>query len=395
MSDTNILRAALFTPGPRGLWGQPIRIVGSPGTAKTDIVTQVAAQAGLHVVVVLASLRDPTDFLGLPVVRDGQVSYAPPDWVHEVSAHPSSAVFFDEINTCSPATQAALLRVVLDRIVGNFKLPPTVRILAAQNGVDEAAGGYDLAMPLANRFGTLVDWGGPDVEEWSAWLVGSGSQGTVSRAVADVEAEQSRVMKAWPVEYARASGIVSTFVRRKPSLLHSQPAAGSPQASLPWPSRRTWAMATRALAASRIHSLSEAETDRYVGSFVGLTAVVELRSFLTNLDLPDPAELLDGVVSFSYNKNRLDRTMAVLSACAGLVIPTEAVKRVARATALWKIVRKVMDQAADITWPTVKLVCAKEVGLVLPNNKDVDAVLTRFHPMLNEAGLLPGSNRGR
>lgn len=394
MSDTNILRAALFTPGPNGLWGQPIRIIGSPGTAKTDMVTQVSSQAGLHVVVVLASLRDPTDFLGLPIVNDGRVSYAPPDWAYEVSEYPCSAVFFDEINTCSPATQAALLRVVLDRVVGNFRLPSTVRIIAAQNAVDEAAGGYDLAMPLANRFGTLADWGGPDVEEWSTWLLGSSSQGTVSGPVADVAAEQSRVMKVWPLEYARASGIVSTFVRRKPSLLHSQPAAGSPQASLPWPSRRTWSMATRALAASRIHALSEAETDRYVGSFVGQAAVVELRSFLTNLDLPDPADLLDGIVSFRYDKRRLDRTMAVLSACAGLVIPAEAVKRDERARSLWKIVRQLMDQAADIMWPTVKLLCSRSAGLVISGNKDVDSVLTKFHPMLKEAGILPGSNCG-
>lgn len=368
-----------------------MRIVGGPGTAKTDIITQVATEAGLHVVVVLASLRDPTDFLGMPVVRDGRVAYAPPDWVLEVSEHPNAVVFFDEINTCSPATQAALLRVVLDRVVGNFRLPLTVRILAAQNGVDEAAGGYDLAMPLANRFGTLVDWGGPGIEDWSAWLVGASMAESADGKKGDPEAEQVRVLSEWPVEYATATGVVSAFIRGKPSLLHAQPQAASPQASLPWPSRRTWVMATRALAASRIHGLSEGESDRYVGSFVGQAAMVELRSFITNLDLPDPADLLDGHVSFKHNKIRLDRTMAVLAACTGTVLPKEAARRGDRMTALWKIIREVMKDAPDVVWPTVKLVCSRGAGLVSGGasiNRDADAVLTRFQPMLKEVNLL-------
>jgi hypothetical protein len=368
-----------------------MRIVGGPGTAKTDIIKQVATLAGLRVVVVLASLRDPTDFLGMPVVRDGRVSYAPPDWVLEVTENPNAVVFFDEINTCSPATQAALLRVVLDRVVGGHGLPSTVRILAAQNGVDEAAGGYDLAMPLANRFGTLTDWTGPGVEDWLAWLIGQSSGGDVDGKVSDAIVEQESVMKAWPLAYAKSTGVISAFIRRKPSLLHVQPLAGSPQASLPWPSRRTWAMAARALAASKIHLLTEAETDRYVGSFVGQAAMVELASFITHLDLPDPEELLDGIVSLKHHKARLDRTMAALSACASLVLPKDARKRSERAAMLWKIVRDVMKDAPDIVWPTVKLICSRDVDLAHEGktvNKDADVVLTKFHPMLREAGLL-------
>ncbi len=397
MSDVTILKAALFTPGPRNRWGQPLRIVGDPGTAKTDLITQVATRAGLHVVVVLASLRDPTDFLGMPVVRDGKVSYAPPDWVAEVTEHPNSVVFFDEINLCSPATQAALLRVVLDLVVGGYRLPSTVRILAAQNGVDESAGGYDLAMPLANRFGTLTDWKGPSADDWASWLVGQGAADDAEGTVQDPNVEHARVMSEWPAEYARAIGAVSAFIRRRPALLHVQPQAGSPQASLPWPSRRTWAMATRAMAASRIHGLSESDTDRYVGAFVGQTAVVELRSFLTNLDLPDPAGLLDGAVEFGHDPDRLDRTMAVLSACAGTVLPSNAVRRSGRAAVLWKIVREVAETAADVAWPTVKILCSRGVDLAREGtriNPDADVVLTRFHPMLVAADLLKESQDG-
>jgi hypothetical protein len=397
MGDEAILRASLFTPGPRGRWGQPMRIVGQPGTAKTDIIRQVANKSGLPVVVVLASLRDPTDFLGLPVARpDGSVGYAPPDWAVEVAAAGRAVVFFDEINTASPAVQAALLRVVLDRVVGSFQLPPGVRILAAQNGVDEAAGGYDVAMPLANRFGTLADWSGPTTEAWCSWLLGESLTDGASEVADDASQIESRVLSTWTEAYSTAAAVVSTFMTRKPSLLHSQPPAGSPQASLPWPSRRTWAMATRALAASRIHTLTETDTDRYVGSFVGLAAVSELRSFMANLDLPDPAALLDGKIVWKHDKDRLDRTMAVLSSCAGILIPKDAPRRQERAVAFWSIVREVAKKSADVAWPTVRRVCERGLGLARNGKKlhdDASAVLDRFHPMLAAAGVIANQQK--
>ncbi|MCE5271950.1 AAA family ATPase [bacterium] len=390
MSDTRILHAALFTPGPRHVWGMPIRLIGGPGTAKSDLVTQTCLAAGLPVEVVIASLRDPTDFLGLPVPGpDGQVTYATPDWAVAAAKAKNAVVFLDEISCTAPATQAALLRVVLDRVVGGFQLPSGVRIVAAQNGVDEAAGGYDLAMPLANRFGTLADWQAPNAQAWGSWLLGAGNGGEVE-ATLDPEEEQKRVMALWPNAYAKAAGCISAFIAARPGLLHAQPAAGSPQASLPWPSRRTWAMATRALAASEIHHLDEAETDRYVGSFVGMTAMVELRSWLANLDLPDPAALLDGKVTFSHNRDRCDRTIAILSACAAMVAPKTAEKREPRAAAMWALLAQHMDQP-DVCYTAVQALCNRETLLVRIGgkvNQDAERVLERFNPVLRAAGIV-------
>jgi len=390
MSDTSILKAAFFTPGPRGIWGLPLRIVGKPGTAKTDLVTQSAAEVGLPTKVVIASLRDPTDFLGFPVVKgDGSVRYAPPDWALEVSQLGRAVVFFDEINTCSPATQAALLRVVLDRVVGEFALPPTIRIVAAQNGVDDAAGGYDLAAPLANRFGTLSDWAGPDADAWTTWLVGSGSFGV--ETIRSAEQLEDSVALRWPEAYSFATGVVSAFIRSRPTLLHSQPASNSPQASLSWPSHRTWAMATRALAASKIHQLTEDETDRYAGSFVGPSAMSELRTFIAHVDLPDPALLLDCKIRWKHDKDRLDRTVAVLSACANLVLPKTAQRRSERAIVLWNILTEVAKKSADVAWPTVRQLCRQGDELIRDGKKlrgEVKEILQRFQPMLVSAGIM-------
>jgi len=52
--------------------------------------------------------------------------------------------------------QAALLRVVLERAVGDLTLPDEVAVVAAANPPEQAADGWDLSQPtrLPNR-GTL------------------------------------------------------------------------------------------------------------------------------------------------------------------------------------------------------------------------------------------------
>ena len=391
--DTTIIHAALFTPGPRHHWGQPLRIIGAPGTGKSALIERVAQAAGLEVEVVIASLRDPTDFLGLPVPHpDGSVGYAPPAWALRAAKAKHAVVFLDEINCCAPATQAALLRVVLDRVVGDFALPDTVRILAAQNSVEDAAGGYDLAAPLANRFGTLPDWTGPSCQDWCSWLLQAGNGNEVEVATT-AEDEEKRVLKAWPSAYAKASGIITSFLRRKPSLLHAQPASGSPEASLAWPSRRSWEMATRALAASEIHHLDESDTDRYVGAFVGPAAIRELRSWLVNVDLPDPERLLDGEIEWKHDPDRLDRTMVVCSACAALVAPHSAAKRLPRAEALWKMLLPLME-VSDVIFPAVKTLSSQEVRLVRgPKGmfSAAEKVLAKYLPIFQAAGIKVGA----
>lgn len=388
MPESDIIRAAILTPGIAGVWGLPLRLVGAPGTAKSAIIKEVCESAGFTVITVLASLRDPTDFLGLPIPRpDGTVVYAPPAWAVEAAKAQHAVVFFDEINTAPPSVTAALLRVSLDRVVGDFVLPPTVRIMAAMNAVEDAAGGYDLPAPLANRFGALADWQGPRTDEWCSWLLRHGqAEGKQKPNASSAEEEEKRVLAAWPEAFARAAGIVTGFIRRNPGILHAKPASGSPEASCAWPSRRTWEMATLAMAASEIHHLSEEDTDRYVGAFVGAPAMRQLRTWLVNLDLPDPAHLLDGKVSFAHDPERLDRTMVVCSSCAALVAPTNAEKRDDRAKTLWALIRKHMD-FADVVYPAVETLSRREVRLVR-GFEDATKVLAAYRGIFQAAGML-------
>lgn len=73
---------ALATPSPKGHWGVPALLWGAPGTGKSSFVEGLQKE-GFPVITMIASLHDPTDFNGLPVLHDGRMRFAPPDWVYE------------------------------------------------------------------------------------------------------------------------------------------------------------------------------------------------------------------------------------------------------------------------------------------------------------------------
>src|SRR3954470_22429317 len=137
--------------------GLPLLIWGPPGVGKSASIVSMAERLGLPIEVVIASIREPSDFSGLPVIYDDEVRLAPPAWARRLIKATRGVVFFDEISTATPAVQAALLRVINERWVGEAKLPPSVAIIAAANPPEQAAGGWNLSWPLANRF-IHVDW---------------------------------------------------------------------------------------------------------------------------------------------------------------------------------------------------------------------------------------------
>ena len=72
---------------------------------------------GAVCITIIASISEPSDFLGLPIPDGkGGMSYASPAWAIEANRLAADGkvviVFFDELTTCPPSVQAAMLRVV-------------------------------------------------------------------------------------------------------------------------------------------------------------------------------------------------------------------------------------------------------------------------------------------
>jgi MoxR-like ATPase len=230
----------------------PLLVWGPPGVGKTATIRAWAERRGLRCWTVVASLREPADFGGLPIVdlegsrsgnegRPPSVTFAPPRFAIEAAAE-GGVIFLDELTSAPPAVQAALLRAVVDRAFGDLEMEPSrVAIVAAANPTGEAAGGWDLAAPLVNRFThvryelTANEWTEAFLDYWgrppelSFW-------------------EQSVNVRRW----SRARSLMAAFLRSRPSLLLQVPDDVSRRGEA-WPSPRSWDYATRLIAAAERH----------------------------------------------------------------------------------------------------------------------------------------------
>ncbi|MFJ3673149.1 AAA family ATPase [Streptomyces sp. NPDC090106] len=261
----------------------PVLLWGEPGIGKTAALTQLAASLGLPLTTVIASVHEPSDFSGLPIVGDDPatqgVPMAPPQWAVDLVRAGRGLLFLDELSTATPAVQAALLRVVLERRVGALRLPPGVRIVAAANPRASAADGWELSPPLANRF-VHLHW----VHDREVVVRGLG--GVWPRAELPRLAPE-RLADA--VAFARR--VVCGFLDARPTLIHRLPSTETRRGGA-WPSPRSWEAALTLLAFGTAASVSREVLALLVRGAVGDGPGLELLAHLDRLDLPDPEALL-------------------------------------------------------------------------------------------------------
>src|SRR5919202_4675450 len=81
----------------------PVLLWGGPGTGKSSAVRDLATTMGWLCEVVIASIREPSDFAGLPVVADGTVRFAPPRWAQRLGSAGRGVLFLGGVFTAPPA----------------------------------------------------------------------------------------------------------------------------------------------------------------------------------------------------------------------------------------------------------------------------------------------------
>lgn len=135
-----------------GRAGVPVLLLSDPGMGKSSLVRGIAATEQVACETVLGSIREPADLAGLPHLTADGVELAAPGWARRLHAAQVGYLLLDELTTCPPAVQAAMLAVALDRMVGDLPLPAGVRVIAGATPPDRAADGWELSPPLANRF---------------------------------------------------------------------------------------------------------------------------------------------------------------------------------------------------------------------------------------------------
>lgn len=343
----------------------PVLLWGAPGTGKTSALRALADAAGLPCEVVIASIREPSDFAGLPVVIDGQVSFAPPSWARRLAQQGRGLLFLDELSTAPPAVQAALLRVVLERVVGDLTLPEDIVVVAAANPPEQAADGWDLSAPLANRFCHL-DWA-VDARTFAEGM-----------AAGFAAPEVARLPDGWERQLVASRALVSAFALVRPALVVAPPSEAS-EAGRGWPSPRTWEMTARLLAAARAAGAGDDATSALVRGAVGDGAGAEFLAWSSELDLPDPEAVLADPSSFVLPE-RGDRAYAALSSIAAAVM---AEPTVARWHAGWKVLGTAGERAPDVA-----AVAARLLARCRPPGASAPPEIKAFLPLLRDAGML-------
>lgn len=339
----------------------PVLLWGEPGIGKTAALTQLAESLDLPLTTVIASVHEPSDFSGLPIIGDDPatqgVPMAPPDWAVRLVRAGRGLLFLDELSTAPPAVQAALLRVVLERRVGALELPPGVRIVAAANPRSSAADGWELSPPLANRF-VHLQW----THEHDVVVRGLG--GTWPRATLPRLAPESL---SEAVAFARRA--VCTLLAARPKLVHQMPTTETRRGGA-WASPRSWEMTVRLIAFATAADASRDVLSQLIRGTVGDGPGFELLTSIDRMDLPDPEALLADPGAAEL-PTRGDLRQAVLD---GVVAAVRKQPERARWDAAWSLLVKAVETGA----PDLVVVPATTLATLRRDNWEVPAAIEQL-----------------
>jgi len=261
----------------------PVMLWGAPGVGKSQMVAQVAEKQNTPLIDIRLSQMEPSDLRGIPFKEGSMVEWAVPAMLPNAERHGEKGILFlDEITSAPPSVSAAAYQLILDRKLGDYKVPNGWAIIAAGNRQGDRGVTYSMPAPLANRFSHYeVDI---NLDDWVAWAYAN-----------DIDER------------------VIAFLRFRQDLLFEFNPSQNPVA---FPSPRSWEFAHRAL-----HKFED-QPQLFSGALqacVGKAAGIELSAFIASLDqMPD----LDAIVKGETvdTPKEIDLQYAVATALVGRAI---------------------------------------------------------------------------
>ena len=261
-------------------------IWGAPGIGKSSIVSAAAKNSGYDFIDLRLSQLAPTDLRGLPVaihpknnVERGISKWYPPEFLPKTG---KGILFLDEINMAPPAMQGVAQQLILDRKVGNYKVPEDWLIWAAGNRQEDRASVYEMPSPLNNRFLHL-----------------------------DVEVNFT-CFKSHALKQDFAEEIIS-FLGFRPNLLHKVNFEEKA-----WPSPRSWGMANKLF-----------KLNLPINVAIGDGATEEFNSFLkVYKNLPNLSQIIKGNGEKIIFPKQVSRQWATITGLTKRATKPEEVKEV-------------------------------------------------------------------
>jgi hypothetical protein len=256
---------------------RPIFVWGPPGIGKSELVESIVNSGDLGNATMIdmrLALLEPTDLRGYPFrnPETNTMEWSPPaDLPSEefASQYDNVVLFLDELNSAPPSVQAAAYQLVLNRRVGQYRLPENVRIVAAGNRETDRGVTFRMPAPLANRFRHInMD---VNFDDWQQWAVNNNVH----------------------------PDVVGYLTYSKGDLFDFDPKSSSQAFATP----RSWTFVSEMLGASGFDTAESFEQKAEIAGAIGegmSIKFVEHRKVAKHL--PNPSDILDGKAKKLDNK---------------------------------------------------------------------------------------------
>jgi hypothetical protein len=243
------------------------------------------------------------------------------------------------------------------------------------NPSGQAAGGWDLAPPMANRL-CHFNWHGPTSDEFADAMI------TGVWAKPDI----TTLPKDWRDTPAaqRARSLVGAYHKVRKVPLSNVP-ADLALAGKAWPSPRSWTMATNLLAAAASAGYDERSDVAVllVGGCIGDAAALELVTWLRAQDLQDPEAILKDPSIYKHGA-RQDLVWATLSSVVGAVCQKNTAAR-------WEAAWSVLIYAANAGAADIAAAAGRPLARNRPvGAKDPKGLGEAMGALFKAAGLIGG-----
>jgi len=361
---------------PKGYEPSPPMLWGDGGCGKTSFNKAIAEALGVPCYVVKAPDREPADFAGYPVPNTdtNTVSFMPHDFCMKVlEAKGDYLIFFDELADAPRSTQVAMHAPIIDREWGPIKLPRHMRG-AASNPPEYSTTGGTISNTVSKRF--VHFWYEPEEGEFVKALMNPGvNGGWPAPAIPNLPVD-------WASGIPAAQSLMAQFFMAKPGMVNLSTREKESQIEWkPTPCKRSWTTAMLHYAACLAANEPDLMHCMIAGS-VGQGRANEFLTWVRNLDLPNPEDILFNCDGFSIPA----RTDQILAMASSVVEATVSNNNADRWDRCWKVLKRLLDNGRG----DYAALVAPKLAQNMPPKAKLSPAAAAFVPLLQQSGLLKG-----